>query len=148
MPIMQPILKYMDGFTVTGFHVKTQNSVEFDENTAKLPELWQKFYVSNSDNDATIFGVYSDYESDENGPYRVTAGIASDGQGKGFSSVNIHPGNYLVFQGKGTMPQAVIETWNSVWEYFTKDSQYQRCFKSDFEAYSGADEVAIYIGIN
>ena len=45
------------------------------------------------------------------------------------------------------MPLAVVETWKQIWNYFAVDNQYQRNFISDFEAYSGSDEVAIYIGI-
>lgn len=147
MPSIQPIMKHVDSFTVTGFTVKTQNSEEFNEETAKLPKLWQQFYSSNLATNTTIFGVYSDYESDANGHYTVTVGIANDNQRTESSAVKIHPGNYLIFQGKGSMPLTVIETWKRVWDYFTAGSPYQRCFMTDFEAYSNSDEVTIYIGV-
>ena len=147
MSLAQPIVKYVDGFTVTGFSVRTQNSIEFDEKTAKLPKLWQKFNSNNPTIDATVFGVYSDYESDVNGFYTVTAGITGENEMKELKSVKINSGNYLVFKGKGEMPKAIIDTWKTVWNYFTEDSPYQRSFMTDFEAYSNGDEVAIYIGI-
>ncbi len=147
MSLAQPIVEYVDGFTVTGFSVQTQNSIEFDERTAKLPTLWQKFNSKNSKIDEIFFGVYSDYESDVNGFYTVTAGVANKNERKELSSVKINSGNYLIFKGKGEMPKAIIDTWKTVWNYFTADSPYKRSFMTDFEAYSNGDEVAIYIGI-
>lgn len=143
---IDPVLKHVDSFTVTGFMVRTQNCEEFNEETAKLPKLWQQFYASNLANHSIIFGVYSDYESDENGLYTVTAGT-TEKQSVESTAIKIHSGNYLVFQGKGTMPQTVIEAWGRVWDYFSKGSEHQRCFMTDFEAYSNEDEVSIYIGV-
>ncbi len=51
------------------------------------------------------------------------------------------------FTGTGPMPSTVVETWKQIWDYFETESEYQRSFISDFEAYSGSDKVAIYIGI-
>lgn len=147
MPSIQPIMKHVDSFTVTGLTVRTQNSDEFNEETAKLPKLWQQFYSSNPIKNTAIFGVYSDYESDANGLYNVTVGTTNDSQSAELNVVKINSGNYLVFQAKGPMPQAVIETWKRVWDYFAKGNAHQRCFMTDFEAYSNSDEVAIYIGV-
>ena len=147
MSLMQPIVKYIDGFTVKGFSVQTKNSIEFDEKMAKLPKLWQKFNSNNPTIYATVFGVYSDYESDVNGFYTVTAGVTSENEMKELKSVKINPGNYLIFKGKGEMPKTIIDTWKTVWNYFTEDSSYKRSFMTDFEAYSNGDEAAIYIGI-
>ena len=147
MPAIHPILKHVDSFTVTGLTVRTQNSDDFNQETAKLPKLWQQFYSSKPTTNTTIFGVYSDYESDANGSYDVTVGALNHNQSVELSGVKINSGNYLVFQGKGQMPQIVIETWQRVWDYFTVESSYQRCFMTDFEEYKNGDEVAIYIGI-
>lgn len=46
MSSIPPIVKYVARFTVTGLNVRTQNSNEFNEKTAKLPSLWQQFYAS------------------------------------------------------------------------------------------------------
>lgn len=148
MPSIHPVIKQVDSFTVTGLIVRTQNSDEFNQETAKLPNLWGQFYARNPPPNTTIFGVYSDYESDANGLYNVTVGTVNDNQSAELSAVKINSGNYLIFQGKGTMPLTVIETWKRVWDYFTEASPYQRCFVTDFEAYSNSDEVAIYIGVS
>lgn len=144
---ISPSLEHVERFVVSGLSIRTQNYDEFNEKTAKLPALWQRFYASDIPGNANVFGVYSDYESDANSPYTVTVGIVSDTPRARLSSVTIQPGNYLVFQGIGPMPSTVIETWKRVWDYFETDSGYQRNFISDFEAYSGTDKVAIYIGI-
>lgn len=147
MPVIHPTMKHIDRFTITGLTIRTKNSDEFNPNTAKLPSLWQQFYDNNPTQNKTIFGVYSDYESDVNGFYNVTVGTSHDKQSTGLKAVKIKSGNYLVFQNKGPMPQVVIETWEQVWDYFTKEGAHQRCFMTDFEAYSNGDEVAIYIGV-
>lgn len=147
MSSQPPTLKYVEGFTVTGLSTKTQNTDEFNEKIAKLPSLWQQFYSSDLAANANIFEVYSDYESDANGFYTVTVGVTDDSKLAEFGSVKIQAGNYLVFQGTGPMPSTVVETWKQIWDYFEAESNYQRSFISDFEAYSGSDKVAIYIGI-
>lgn len=145
--MIQPTMKQVENFIVTGFSVRTQNSDEFNEKTAKLPSLWQQFHTSELAANANIFGVYSNYDSDANGPYTVTVGVKSNHEQTQVSSVTIREGKYLVFQGTGPMPDTVVETWKQVWTFFEKNTEYQRNFISDFEAYSGPDQVAIYIGL-
>jgi predicted transcriptional regulator YdeE len=145
---LSPIVKYLESFLVTGFSVRTQNSDEFNEKTAKIPSLWQQFYSSELAGSAKLFGVYSNFESDENGPYTVTVGAASTKEQSQLSSVRIQAGNYLIFQGTGPMPQTVIEAWQRIWTFFQKTTEYRRNFISDFEAYSGSDQVAVYIGVD
>lgn len=147
MLLKQPRVKYVESFTVIGFSVRTKNSIEFDEKVAKLPKLWQQFYSSNLAIDEAVFGVYSDYESDVNGFYTVTAGVIGENVNKESSIVKIKSGKYLVFKGKGEMPKAIIDVWETVWDYFTVDSLNKRCFMTDFETYSNVDEVAVFIGI-
>ncbi len=147
MSSIPPTLKYVERFTVTGFHVRTQNRDEFNENTAKLPSLWQQFYSSDLAVNPNIFEVYSDYESDADGLYTVTLGVTDDSQRTAFSKVNVQAGKYLVFEGIGPMPSTVVNTWKQIWDYFETERESQRSYISDFEAYSGSDKVAIYIGI-
>ncbi len=147
MSSIRPTLKYVEHFTVTGLSTKTQNTDEFNEKTAKLPGLWQQFYASHLSTNANIFEVYSNYESDANGFYTVTVGINDDNKQAEFVTAHIPAGNYLVFQGEGPMPATVVAIWKQIWNYFETESNHKRSFISDFEAYSGPDNVAIYIGI-
>ncbi|MCH9757085.1 MAG: GyrI-like domain-containing protein [Gammaproteobacteria bacterium] len=147
-PIPSTTLKYINSFSVKGLSVRTQNSDEFNENTAKISTLWQQFYTSDLITpNAHIFGVYSDYDADEDGFYTVTAGVTSSEPQPQLNTATVQTGNYLVFQGKGPMPLTVVETWKQVWKYFEETNEYQRHFISDFEAYISPDEVAIYIGV-
>lgn len=144
---VSPALSQVDGFTVTGFSVRTQNKDEFNENTAKLPGLWHQFYASQPNMNSNVYGVYSSYDSDATGYYTVTVGTESCDVQAESGTVSIQAGQYLVFQGTGPMPATVIETWKRVWKFFEASTEYQRNFISDFEDYSGTDHVAIYIGI-
>ena len=147
MTTIPPTLKHVEGFTVTGFSTRTQNTDEFNEKTAKLPALWQQFYGSDLVANANIVEVYSNYESDANGMYTVTVGTDSDNESAEYAAVDVQTGNYLIFQGEGPMPLAVVETWKQIWAYFATEREYQRNFISDFEEYMGAERVAIHIGI-
>lgn len=144
---ISPTITKVESFTVSGFHVRTQNKDEFNEKTAKLPSLWQQFYTSDLATNAKIYGVYSNYDSDASGYYTVTVGVESFHVPSELNAVSIQAGNYLIFQGTGPMPDMVVETWKRVWEFFEKNTEYQRNFISDFEAYSGLNQIAIYIGL-
>ena len=147
MSSIRPTLKYIENFTVMGFSIKTQNKDEFNEKIAKLPSLWKQFYSSSLATNANIFEVYSNYESDAYGIYTVTIGVKDAINQSDFISVNIPSGNYLIFQGIGPMPYTVVDTWKKIWDYFDNDSKHQRSFITDFESYSGVDQVDIYIGL-
>ncbi|CDZ78015.1 Bacterial transcription activator, effector binding domain [Legionella massiliensis] len=153
MSYNEPNLVVLNGFFVSGLSVRTKNTDEFNPATAKLPSLWQQFMASEIAENAVnskIFGVYSDYESDAEGSYQVTAGVSLNDRTRkpGNSSVEVKPGDYLVFKDQGVMPEVVIKIWQNIWSYFAETQGYQRNFISDFELYSGSDEVAVYIGVN
>lgn len=142
-----PKVEKVDSFTVVGFSTRTQNNDEFNPQTAKIANLWQKFFSSDLANNPDIFGVYSNYESDATGFYTVTAGIRSNDLRADLNTVKIQAGNYLVFQGKGEMPNIVVATWKQIWKFFETNPEYKRNYTSDFEAYKSSDEVMIYIGL-
>lgn len=138
----------LDGFSVTGFSSRTKNSEEFNPETAKIPALWSTFFASGiATQDAQTLAVYSDYESDEKGSYTYTVGIKNPQPHEGLSTLLIPSGKYLVFTGKGPMPQTVIKTWQEIWRYFESSTTHQRTFNVDFEIYLAEDEVNIYIGV-
>ncbi|MFC3909068.1 GyrI-like domain-containing protein [Legionella dresdenensis] len=147
MSAIEPIVCHISQFTVAGFSVRTKNSDEFNPETAKIPSLWQKFNTSIIANAPCVYGVYSDYESDVNGFYTLTVGVSESSEQAGFSRITIAHGNYLVFKGTGAMPEAVVTAWKQIWEFFASNLHYQRSFISDFEAYTSAGQVEIYIGI-
>lgn len=65
-----------------------------------------------------------------------------------FTQVKITAGQYLAFSGKGSMPEVVIQVWQQIWDYFSKENSYTRLFTTDFELYPSAEEVVIYIAVS
>jgi predicted transcriptional regulator YdeE len=154
---MQPTRKTLDtAFLVSGIMVRTTNHDEQDPHTARLAGHWGRFFAEGLFEkipgrlpDAGMYGVYSAYESDHTGAFDVTAGaaVSAPAAGPGWHTVEIQPGDYLVFTAKGAMPQVVIQTWGAIWQFFQTHPGIQRSYATDFEAYQGPDEVAIHIGI-
>jgi predicted transcriptional regulator YdeE len=151
---MSTEIKTIEAFSVTGFQARTTNAAEQNPQTGKIGGLWQQFFGS------ALFqptvggvGVYSQYESDAMGAFDVMAGAPSDAIGSGTTPTNtqtvqIQAGQYLVFRGKGAMPQAVIDAWGQIWQHFSQPrTDMARVYRTDFEQYIGADEVAIHIGL-
>lgn len=156
MKITPKTIRLEKNCLVSGISVRTTNNDEFDPNTAKLSALWGQFFtedlfnkIPNKSTDSPVYGVYSDYESNEKGAYQVTAGVAVDNglQDSEFTEVQVQAGEYLVFENSGELPQAVIDTWMQVWTFFEANPQIKRRFATDFELYLSDKDIAIYIGI-
>lgn len=147
MAIKKPTFQYVESFEVIGYSAITKNSDELSSLTAKIPTLWQQASAHELLRNTPLFGVYSDFESDANGLYKLTVGaLLKEPQGE-LSRVAIQSGEYLVFKGLGLMPETVIATWKYVWDYFATHTQYSRSYLTDFESYPNPDEVSIYIGV-
>ncbi len=149
---MEPLRLHHEAFHVAGLTVRTTNHDESDRATARLGKLWGRFFdeetyasTPHRSGDKRIFGVYSNYESDAQGAFDVTAGVAV---APGAGCVAIEAGEYLVFSARGPMPQLVIGAWQRIWQYFEAHPEIVRRYRSDFEAYDGPDAVAIHIGIS
>ncbi len=146
---MKPVK--VDSQTVYGISVRTRNANEMNPETAKIGDLWQRFYEQVTPEmkaGANIYGVYYNYESDAGGEFSVLAGAAPlldtlhD-----LEKVTLEAGDYLLFEGKGDMPQTVINTWTEIWGFFAANTDYKRAYTTDFELYKSEDEIAIYIAI-
>ncbi|MFM9380381.1 GyrI-like domain-containing protein [Pseudomonas sp. UV AK001] len=146
--------QHVESFMVSGLRVRTTNAAEHKAETAKIGPMWGEFFGRNlaqvipgKQTESPIYGVYSAYESDASGAFDVTAGVAVVDPQSGFETIRIESGEYLVFQGQGALPDAVIATWGRIWKHFEANPQIQRRYATDFEAYLGPESVAIYIGI-
>ncbi|WP_025112445.1 GyrI-like domain-containing protein [Pseudomonas sp. H1h] len=145
----------IDAFTVAGLRVRTTNAAEHQPATAKIGPMWGQFFseelaesIPAKTANSPIYGVYSAYESDASGAFDVTAGVAVSARTKDYEAVQIEAGEYLVFEAQGTLPDAVIATWGRIWTFFADNPQIQRRYATDFEAYTGPESVAVYIGIH
>lgn len=120
-----------------------------------------------------VVAVYYDYESDASGQYSLLIGYPVHGEStlpdidigthavisvsdletddfpmqgeSAIVSVVSDPGDYLVFEARGEMPEALIECWRSVWDYF-KTSKEMRTFETDFE-FHRPEGVEVYVGV-
>ncbi|ASG09199.1 hypothetical protein CEQ50_16955 [Vibrio anguillarum] len=143
----------MNGFEVTGFVIRTTNADEVNSSTAKIGNLWAKFYTNAApklDEKSKIYGLYTNYESDFTGAFDVIA--CSDTLSPEILpdavKVNVTSGKYVTFAASGEMPQAVIDLWGEVWNYFSSENcSHERAYTTDFEYYKSAHEVEISISV-
>jgi len=130
-----PTAVRIPAFSVAGIAVRTSNTEEMNPAIARLGALWGRFFseswerkLPSRGDDGRIYGVYSNYESNEHGAFDVTAGVAvADAVAAqavpGAVRIDIEAGDYLVFTGQGDMPQMVIDTWIRIWGYFASNPQ-------------------------
>lgn len=146
-------VSHLEGFNVSGFAVRTSNAKEMDADSAKIGSLWARFYAEafpKLDENANVYGVYTNYESDFTGDYDVLASATTltPESLPGAVQTHIESGKYLTFSAKGEMPQVVIDLWGEVWRYFSDENcPHVRAYTTDFEFYKSQDEVEISIAL-
>ena len=150
--------------TIQGISIRTTNANEMNPETAEIATLYEDFdksIVVDYQHGARVYGVYFDYESDASGQFSVLAGADRiESSTVELQQVKIVAGDYLVFEGEGEMPQAVIDTWMKIWDFFSEGNtskkadkntensiEYKRAYKTDFEFYKSESQVEIHIGI-
>ena len=138
--------------TIIGLKVRTKNEDEKNPQKQQIGSLWQNFFENIfpalGETPPTLYGVYSNYESDAHGEFDVLVGAEEVRKSEGRESIVLEEGTYLCFTAKGELPQSVIETWGEIWNYFAdKNCTEKRAYKTDFEHYISPDEAEIYIGL-
>lgn len=146
--------QYVEAIRVSGLSIRTRNADEMTPSSAQIGLLWQRFFseglcekIPEKRPNSPVYGVYSRYESDANGAFDVTAGVATAEPAAGFESLVIEAGRYLVFEARGQMPDAIIKTWQQIWTCFQQPGAQARAYVTDFEVYQADDLAFIYIGI-
>ena len=137
---------------IIGLKERTKNEDEMNLQRAKIGALWQNFFENImptlGETPPTLYGVYSNYESDAHGEFDVLVGAEGVELAKSREEVVLEEGTYLCFESNGELPQAVIDTWGKIWNYFADEKcQEKRAYKTDFEKYISQNEAKIYIGI-
>jgi len=137
---------------ITGLSLITSNEIEMNPDIGKIPILWQTFdntVAVDYESGNRVYGIYYNYESDASGEFSVLAGTDQNILiENNLETVTILSAQYLVFEAKGKMPQAVIEAWGEVWAYFdNQNSEHQRAYLTDFEYYKTSNEVEVCISI-
>lgn len=136
---------------ISGISTITNNELEMSEENGKIPELWEEYFAKDiykktfdKANSDFMYGVYSNYEFNETGNYKVTVGVEVT---KPKNAIVIEDKKYLVFKKQGELPMIVTDLWEEIWEYFEKNSDYERAFEIDFEKFTDEDEIEIYVSI-
>ena len=145
------VVREVENLMLSGLSTITNNKNESNPETARIMQLWQDYEEKNilgaTFNKAKnfyMYGVYSDYESDVNGDYKVTVAVEVT---KPKNALVIKKQRYLVFKKAGDLPGIVIECWKDIWEYFENEPKYERDYNIDFEKYSKENEIEVYISI-
>lgn len=131
---------------LVGIAARTRNSEELD-GRGKIPALWQRFFQENiaaripgQKRPGEIVAAYTEFESDENGPYTIVIGAEveiSSPVPEGMTCVEIPPSRYrVVSTERGKLSEIGIETWMKIWNEPQLKSG--RTYKADLEIY-GAD---------
>ena len=153
---MQPVVEHVSAKTVVGMSLRTNNIRESNPDTASIPTMWKNFFEYNvmaaipkQIDPTTVYGVYSDYESDSMGDYELLIGLQSAATEKpaNLSLVRIKEGDYLVFKVLEPSPVGIKDTWAGIEGYFEVAGEYERAYTTDFEIYQGRSDISIYISI-
>lgn len=117
--------------------------------------LWESFYGKGfyeaipADRRGRVLGIYSNYESDENGDYDMTVACELTAEAdlpETFTVRSIPAGRYAKFVIRGDVQQALVQFWQELW-----GMDLNRSFRADFEEYqemSGEEaEIHVYIGL-
>jgi predicted transcriptional regulator YdeE len=151
----------MDAFTLVGIEARTSNS---NRGRALIAEQWERFFKDGifdripNKLEASIYALYTDYESNRDGEYSLVIGAkASDSAlvPSGMVKKSVPKGNYAVLaSAKGPVAKVVPEAWKQIWNL--EDSSGlggRRTYRADFELYGPRSrdpkhaEVDLYIGI-
>lgn len=127
---------------IVGLSIVTTNEKAMTENSIGL--LWDLFLKSALKEKLSglvsdhVFAVYSDYENQYHGHYKITIGYALhhlQNVPEELAQVTIPSGNYQVFPVEKQTPEAIIATWQTIWN--GDPNSLPRNYIADFEEYSG-----------
>lgn len=139
--------------TVAGLSARTNNS---DPNMGTIIEgLWKTFYQKGiyhsipNKCSGKAFGVYTDYETDENSDYTIMVACQVKNEtevSEGVVKHTIPAGKYAKFIVRGNIQTAVMEFWEELWKM-----DLPRNYTCDFEEYQDDNmenaEIHIYISL-
>ena len=159
MDATEPVLTGHKGFRVAGRAARTSGAAEAGLTDARIPALWEAHRSAGGagglpgamDSQVSV-AVYSDYEADHLGRYTVLVGapvtVAPDPVAE-LDVVEVPDASFLLFTARGSMPVALVETWQRVWSYFDGDGPYQRAYTADFEIHHHDDpeRVDVYVAV-
>ncbi|PSR54683.1 AraC family transcriptional regulator [Adhaeribacter arboris] len=143
-------------FYIIGISVRTTN--QNGQAQADIGELWGRFLSQNlisqipNKESNVIYCVYTDYESDYQGPYTTILGCrvsSLEAIPPGFTGITIPAATYQVYTSQGKLPECVGQTWNYIWQ-----NAQNRKYSADFDVYDSQSQtpesatVKTYLSVN
>lgn len=134
--------------TLYGIEVRTSNATPGD-----IAAVWKRFFTEGLADeipqraDDNLIAAYFDYAGDHTQPYTFFLGcevIDVACVADGYVLRSLPAGEYAIFHAFGEMPDALLDTWERIW-----DSELPRTYEADFEVHDPETphEVALYIGV-
>ena len=125
---------------IVGLSVRTQMATASEDIGSIVARFHVEKWVEKISNlkDPTVFGCYSEYESDHMGPYTYTIGCevtSVDSIPEGASLIEIPEGEFIEVGSYGPMPEALISKWIEIW-----NTDLPRAFEIDYENYGDAND--------
>lgn len=143
---------HVEGFIVAGVSETTNLENELSFETSMMPQLWQNYFqkaivepIEYEVENSTAYALYTNYEDD--GELEAVVGARVSKKSATSTCRVVQDGEYLLFEKSGDMPKTTVELWESIREFFDKNTEFKRAFLSDFEVYESENRVRIYIGI-
>ncbi len=136
----------LPAFKVAGYKVRTTN--ENSQAMEDIGALWGKIMSQNllinvpHQTKQEMLALYYEYEGDYTKPYSCLIGVpvsSFNDLPTGMVGVEIPVQDYARFTARGKMPEALIQTWQEIWQ---KDKTLNRAYRFDFEVYDAASFLA------
>lgn len=133
-------MKTQKSMKIIGISARTKN--EFGKPNLEIMSLWNTFMSENvmekipNKLNHDIYSIYTDYQTDFKGEYTVILGLAVESLDEipnGMIGRQFDEENFKIFEAKGSMPEAVIQTWVDIWK---NDSTLNRKYSYDYEVYN------------
>ena len=121
-------------FAVIGMACRADN-----DRPETVGAFWQRLFAEGiwdripNKADDRIISLYTDFETDHTGAYTLLIGARVtdvDTVPEDMVAIQVPPARYAVFTSTGPMPDALLATWQRVW-----DSGLVRAYTTDFDVY-------------
>lgn len=120
--------------------IRTNNFTD-PQMAGKFKMLWSEAMVITPPN-TTIYGVYSDYQSDYMGDY--TMGIYDESQ---IARLHISStANYEIYSVNSSDEEGILAMWRRIWEQEDL-GKIKRAYTYDYERYDANGEITIHVAV-
>jgi predicted transcriptional regulator YdeE len=128
------------GMKIIGIKTRTKN--DMGKPNLEIMNLWNQFMSENiiekipNKVNQDIYSIYTDYESNFMGEYNLILGLSVtslDHIPEGMIGRQFDDEKFKIYEAKGSMPGAVINTWVEIWK---NDAALNRKYSYDYEIYN------------